>query len=236
MTEAVIVTMEQDTVLALQNGGYRLYGFRATRTENQAVLPVLWLATTAYSTRTMVALEDGYHVYTSNSDLGPGQRIFMGFTASVDLGQCLIVDQAGIGQVVQGRIGFMSVDNTGSATFVAGLAQRAVLNEGTQTDDPTSFFAEPLYGKQTNFFQPTSKILLVLSTEVLTPGTAIDALPLLPKGEVAVHGMAQTSGIFIDVTATRMVNFDINRGWSWGEANWARLVNVSTDLIDTLIE
>lgn len=71
---------------------------------------------------------------------------------------------------------------------------------------------------------------------MLTPGTAIDALPLLPKGEVAVHGMAQTSGIFIDVTATRMVNFDINRGWSWGEANWARLVNVSTDLIDTLIE
>lgn len=219
--------MSTDTVSALNNGGYQLYIFRAVSTDNQAARPLLWFDA-AYSANTQIPPTDSYYAYTSSSNLQPGQQIFMGFNARIKMGQRLEVDKSGAGKVVQGRDGFISINNSSSNPFVAGLAL------GTVSSEVIPFFAEPLFGNQTNFVQPTSKILLVLSTQMLAPGTVVDAIPL--HKEVARKIMvSQTSGILIEATSKRVVTFDINNGWSWGGAEWASLVNVSTDLTQTLI-
>lgn len=142
-------------------------------------------------------------------------------------------DDTGIGDVVGGQEAFIAISNTGGTPFTAGLAQAL-----SGTDKVVPFYAEPLYGHQTNFAQPTSKILLVLSTQVLAPGTVIDKLPLVSATMATAHiRTAQTiQGILIDTASERTVEFDINGGWKWNGGVWASLVSVNAGLIGALIE
>lgn len=233
MSDGVIINMTRETTSALKDGGYWLYGFRAVRTDNQAARPVLWYATQTYSVRTQVLLPGGYQAYISSTPTNSGQKIFIGFNVAIEEGQCLQVDDTGIGDVVGGQEAFIAISNTGGTPFTAGLAQAL-----SGTDKVVPFYAEPLYGHQTNFAQPTSKILLVLSTQVLAPGTVIDKLPLVSATMATAQiRTAQTiQGILIDTASERTVEFDINGGWKWNGGVWASLVSVNAGLIGALIE
>lgn len=70
---------------------------------------------------------------------------------------------------------------------------------------------------------PVEQVLLMLSRGPVNTGTVVHR--------------AYDAALLIDLrsAAQRTVQFDINKGWSWGGQTWARWVRPSAELVPLLI-
>jgi hypothetical protein len=223
-TYDVQINMDDNTVNKLGSGGYRLYGFKAVRTETQGGAPVVWFQTDTFSTDTNVSWVTYYQAYVSlNPDIQNGVVIKASNSVDVTLGDIFNVRTAkGTGDVTQdGPRGTISVNNLTEIEFACGISQKSSLNQ-----KPQPICAFPLYGNGLDVMAPIEKVLLMFSTKPVNTGTVIE--------------QSYSSSIMIDLTGApdnqREVSFDINKGWSWGGYNWAQKYPANSNLIPLLID
>lgn len=214
----VNISMSSETVQALIKHNYNLYGFKAVQSSIGGGAPLVWFKTQDFSVETVIEWEKQYEAYTSKDVIIPNGRIRSSFSASINLGQTLLVEAGGIGQVVNGgQPQAISIQNNTSVSFTCGISQR---QEGVAS--PICAF--PLFGNNLDVIAPIEKVLFMFSTTPVNTGTVIE--------------QAYGPGILIDMTSDnqRYVEYDINQGWSWGGYSWAQQVPPSSNLVPLLIE
>ncbi len=221
----VTITMSADTVTKLFNGHYNLYGFKAIQSTQGGGLPLVWFGTDSFAQNIMISWQAQYQAYTSNSEIIPNGQVLVAFSADINLGQILNVAANGVGTVVGGGSATaISIKNTTATPFTCGISEFA--------GSANPICALPLYGNNMDDFTPLEKILLMFSTNLMNPGTAIEYI--YDGNSLAAY----SPGIFIDLTndPQRTVSYDINEGWSWDGNAWAQQVPSDSNLVPFLIE
>jgi hypothetical protein len=214
----VLITMSQQTVQALQAGGFSLYGFKAVQGHQGGGAPLVWLSTDSYLMNTELSWGQQYQAYLSTSQIMPGSQIQVMSAVNVNLGQTVQIQNGGGMTVVpQGTPGAISILNQSFSQYTIGLSQ--------PMNGPTSpYCAFPLYASMMSVLAPVEKVLLMFSTIPMNRGTVVFQAP--------------SQALFIDLTSAnqRTVSFDINTGWSWGGAPWAQQIPQNSNLAPLLIE
>lgn len=236
----VTVQMDADTVRALLDGNFSLYGLKAVVSTDAAGRPLVWFSTRDYSINTPITWPPAYGAYTSHDAIENGKVIRPGADIPIELGQTWAVDSTGTGPVLaDGVDGAISVFNTSNLEFTCGVAQSVL---GSTSRPP--YCAFPLYGGFVDIITPIEKILLIFSTNAVVPGTVVErAFTDLPCNACsappdAILKTATSPGILIDLTgvSSRTVSFGIATGWSWDGGVWASTVPPVEDLVPLLIE
>jgi hypothetical protein len=227
----VTISMSSETVGELAQFGALLYGFKAVQCSDAAGRPLLWYATSDYSMFTEVAWSESYQAYTSSSPITVNKQIFVGFSASISLGQTMNVEANGIGKVVEGGVAAaISISNVTATPFTCGIAQP---NNATSTSLPLCAF--PLYGHNLQIITPLAKVLLLFASVAVELGTVIE---YFTEASIAAY----TPALLIDLTNAPQnqcsVGYDINTGWSWDASTKikAQQVAANADLVPLLIE
>ncbi|HEY3828222.1 MAG TPA: hypothetical protein VGL57_03390 [Solirubrobacteraceae bacterium] len=217
----VTIGMAAATAAALSAEGSRLCAMLAVEAADQATLPVLWLQTGQYSTKTTVRWPGACSAYTSpwQGPIKAGGTITPGFSAPMSAGQQLSVDQPiGTGEVTTPgpMADAIAVLNETTTPLATGIAQE--LNGAFPP-----ICASPLYGKSVELFVPLEQILLAFSNIRARPGTVVTSL--------------FAPGMLVDLTGVtaRTVQFDINQGWSCGGATWGQAVGATDDVVPLLV-
>lgn len=214
----VTITMDQDTVNALSNGNYSLFGFKGVQTSAGGGVPLVWFKSGDFGLSTEVTWEVQYEAYTSRSQIIPNGQIKGLSSYAIDLGQSLEVETPqGTGNVVDGTEGMISIENMTTTQVTCGISE--VVDGAAQ---PLCAF--PLYGNGLDAIVPIQKVMFTFSTNTVNTGTVIEK--------------AYSQSVLIDLTAKthREVAFDINKGWSWGGFSWAQAIRPSTNVVPLLIE
>jgi hypothetical protein len=214
----VTINMKPETVTKLVDGLYNLYGFKAVQSTQGGGAPLVWFKMDEFSANNHVDWTVQYQAYTSRSVIIPNGQITASYNTDIDLGQQLNVVAGGTGSVASGGPSTaISIYNTTETPFACGISEVVA---GTAK----ALCAFPLYGTQLDVMAPIAKVLLMFSTNPVNTGTVIE--------------QAYSPGIFIDLTAKneRTVDYDINTGWSWGGAVWARQIPPNANLVPLLIE
>jgi hypothetical protein len=192
----VTVTMDAESAQALVDSGYALYAFSAVECADRAALPLVWTRTTELAPRTYLEWADAFEAYTSSSPIAAGVRVKAGFATPVEPGQVLTVTHAtGTGAVGPGPDpDAVWIANATTTPFSCGV--------GREHEGGTSpVCAVPLYGGGADCIVPRSTVLLMFSTAVLQPGTAVE--------------MSTGPSLLLDAAgAERTVSFAIDAGWS----------------------
>jgi hypothetical protein len=229
----VKIEMTPETVRLLLASRNYLYALRAVKSSDRAGRPLVWRQIRDYSTATFVSWQDLYRAYTSSSPIVAETTINVGFSASITPEQTLSVEAGGVGSVVAGGPAEkISILNTVDTQFTCGLSENS--SEGGSDGFP--YCAFPLYGSNLQQIGPLEKVLLTFATESLPPGTVIGSVLGSRLSEYTLASF--TSSVLIDLTGAteRDVSYDINLGWSWGEAPWARSIPAGANLVPWLIE
>lgn len=215
----VQIAMPQDTVTSLSGGGYSLYAFKAVQSSQANGVPVVWFKTNTYSIQTTVNWQVNYQAYTGSETDIPNGTISANASYPATLGQQLnVTGQQGTGAVVAGGPATaISIMNQTSVPFTCGISQ---VIDGKS--NPMCAF--PLYGNGLDVMAPIEKVLLMFASKQVNTGTVIEK--------------AYSQGVLIDLTGDnqRMVNFDINAGWSWGNYSWGQPVQANQALSPLLID
>ena len=218
-TYIVTLNMSQDTVDALSKSNYSLYCFIAVQCWDKAGVPLVWKKQD-YSLSTVLEILEVYEVYTSHQQFKSGTEINPGNSYPINTGQILEVQKAtGTGEVKQnGTAGAISIYNKTQTPFTCGILMKT-------GDSFNLICAFPLWGYKTQVIIPVKKILLLFSTTQVKAGTVIVK--------------AESISILIDLTESQenphTVNYDINKGWDWGDESWAQTFPASTNLTEVLI-
>ncbi|MFP2898008.1 hypothetical protein [Corallococcus sp. 4LFB] len=221
----ITISMSDETLTALTDSGYYLYGFKGVSTSMKNGAPLVWFQSQAYSQSTLIQWQEQYQAYTSTNAIIPGGHIAASAAYNIDLEQTLnVTGQSGIGQVVKGGTpGAISIVNqTSSHTpFTCGISQTQTIAGGASFNTPLCAF--PLHGVGTDVMAPIERCLLMFATEQVNTGTVISK--------------AYCEGIVADLTggAPRSLSFDIDKGWSWDGGAWASSVAAQTQLAPLLI-
>ena len=217
----VEIDMDPQTVNALHSSNFRLYGFKAVRTDVGGGAPLVWFRTDNYSTNTDISWKTQFQAYTSTDAIIPDGKVEASFSENVDLGQTLNVDKAGgVGTVVGGGVkAAISILNKTATQYTCGISQ---VRDGKA--NPLCAF--PLYGNHLDVIAPIEKVLLLFSTLPVNTGSVIE--------------QAYGPGIYVDLTGAkdnlRKVRYDINKGWSWDGGVWAKQVAPNESLVPLLIQ
>lgn len=214
----VTISMDQNTVSALSNGNYSLFGFKGVQTSAGGGVPLVWFKSADFGLSTDVTWEVQYEAYTSRSEIIPNGQIKGLSSYAIDLGQMLEVETPqGTGNVVDGTEGMISIENLTTTQVTCGISE---VVDGSAK--PLCAF--PLYGNGLDAIVPIQKVMFTFSTNTVNTGTVIEK--------------AYSQSILIDLTAKtqREVSFDINEGWSWGGFSWAQAIRPSTNVVPLLIE
>ncbi|GMU03507.1 hypothetical protein KH5H1_76290 [Corallococcus caeni] len=221
----ISIKMSDETLTALTDGGYYLYGFKGVSTAMKGGAPLVWFQSQAYSQSTVIQWQEQYQAYTSSNAIIPNGQISASAAYNIDLKQTLnVTGQSGIGQVIQGGTpGAISIVNqtTPPKQFTCGISQVQSIDDGASISTPLCAF--PLYGTGADVMAPIERCLLMFATQQINTGTVIYK--------------AYSQGILADLTGApqRVISFDINNGWSWGGGSWASSVAPQTDLVPLLI-
>jgi hypothetical protein len=221
-TFTVNIAMDQDTVVALTDGGYRLYGFKAVESAAKGS-PLVWMKSNIFSLNTEVTWQEQFFAYTSRSEIKPGVKITTAATYAIDLDQTLkVTDASGTGTVdtTGGVDGTISIQNTVPVQFSCGVAQ----------PDPNGaaipMCAFNLYGLQLDVIAPVEQVMFMFAIDQINTGTVIEK--------------AFSSGLKIDLIGApdnkRVVSFEINNGWSWDGGPWGLMVPAGASLVPLLIQ
>lgn len=196
---AVQIMMSAQTVTALQQNGYQLYGFKGFDGPPNSV-PVVWFSTNIFSENTTVSWTEQYAAYTSlQTSIAPGTRIVASSSADITLGQLDTIGIGGIGTVTNdGTPGEIAVLNATTTPYTCGLS---VVNLVTNSANPICAF--PLFGNSLDNFAPIELVYFMFATNPIDTGVVIE--------------QAFAAGIQVDLTGgntSAALEFDINAGWS----------------------
>jgi hypothetical protein len=217
----VIITMTEDTVKKLKNGGFFLYGFKAVQSEAGGGYPLVWFKSQTFGLQTIVAWQVQYQAYTSLEEIVTGGTITASNPYDADLGDILYVEtQNGMGSIIQGGpTSSISIKNQTQTEFTCGISE-----VGPEGSKPMCAF--PLYGMHANTITPIEKVVLTFASEPVNTGQVIQ--------------QAFSTSLKIDLTGapgnSRTVEYAINTGWKWGGSPWAKQIEAGWDLVPVLIE
>lgn len=216
----VSIEMPQKTVEALASDNYFLYGFKSVQAAIAGGVPLVWFATADYGLDTELLWAEQYQAYATTVDIVPGGRVSATNAYGIGLAQTLdVTGEKGTGSVDTqvGLQGAISIANKTLDQFTAGISQ--VQPDGTVT--PMCAFN--LFGEHTDVIVPIERVLVMFSSKPVDTGTVIE--------------QAYSGGLIIDLTANnhRTVRYDINKGWSWDDGNWATRVAPMSSLAELLI-
>jgi hypothetical protein len=193
---SITITMSQDTVEALNNGGYNLYGFKAVGTSQKGGQPLVWFTSNAFGLSVAIDWSEQYEIYTSKTQIVPGVTITGTNAYPANLGQCLnVTNSSGTGTIVNGDPMTLEANNETNTQLTCGIGQYV-------NGDVSILCAFPLYGGGLDAMRPIEKIALMLSTKPVNTGSVIE--------------QAFAPGVTLDLTnsANATITFDINKGWS----------------------
>ena len=207
----ITITVSNDTLAALTSGGFSLCALKATATTAGGGQPLFWLVTKQFATTMSLEWTSACAVATIQFQ----QNVTIVASAEIDYGEVLTLPAGTISG--GGLPDAMSMLNSSSTQYTSGLCSAS---GGIYS--PAA--AIPLYGNMMNAFAPVEHVLLMFTTYPAR------------QGEPILRAYAQ--GLFVDLTSapSRAVSFDINDGWSWGDAPWARTVPPNTLLTPLLIQ
>lgn len=219
----VTIDMSQETVTALNDRGYFLYVFKGVKAEggSKGAAPLVWIKSQTFSLKTEIKWTVDYQAYTSIKEIKPNTVITASASYPMNLGQTLKVDSnSGTGTVIQGgTIGAVTINNRTETQFSCGMTVKS-------GNDSNPICALPLYGKSEDIMAPIEKILMMFATKDVNTGTVIEK--------------SITDSIFIDMTGAtgnkRMVEYQINKSWSWDKGAWAQTFDPDEKLAPLLIE
>lgn len=216
----VIINMSQDTVRILSKSNYSLYCFRAVQCWDKSGIPLVYKSQ-GYSLTTIIECLEKYEVYTSPQQLNPGARLGSRNSYPIELGQkLLVISSEGLGEVKQNGVDdAIAIYNQTQTQLTCGISVKM------ENGSINPICAFPIFGHKVQVIIPLNKILLLFSTMQVRTGTAILK--------------TENIGILIDLTKApknlRTVNYNINKGWEWGEETWAQTIKASTNLNEVLI-
>lgn len=214
----VTISMSTQTVQALVQNGFTLYGFKAVQATGRG-LPTVWLATQQVAQNVLVSWTDNYQAYVSQSAVIPGGQIYASSAYDIDLGQTLNINNAsGTGAVVQGGpSNAICINNQTTTQFTCGVMQ----SSGGSSSPLCAF---TLFGQNLELIAPLEEVFLMFSTQNANPGTVLQ--------------VSYGPGIMINLSSNPQVSvaFDINQGWSAGGAAWAQTYPANTNLVPLLIQ
>jgi hypothetical protein len=193
------ITMGPDTVTALQNGNFFLYGFKAVQTTQSGGAPLVWISVSPDDLleNTTISWSESYEAYISTvTEIGNGVTIsassdvpiLLGETATTGPGGQMTVTEGGTGQAI-------TIANGTQTQYSCGISQE-------QSGGFIPLCAFPLFGENDDVIAPIEKVLLMFATAEVNTGTVIE--------------QAFSPGMLVDLTADNQRNlaFDINQGWS----------------------
>lgn len=231
----VIVSMDEDTVHALEASGYILYVFKAVRCFNKAARPLVWFRLGRYGTTVEIEWSEKYQAYISTEPIRAGRRIVPSNSRDILVNQTLEVYSPGRTAVMAtGLPAQIRIQNNSGERFTTGISQR-------HAENMSSLCAVPLFSIEEQLIAPLPEVLLMFWTEDLPPGTVIGNAAGLPE-PLAHSRFARSSlgGIWISLKDApgdqRQVTFNIDQNWSAGNAPWARRISASTNLVPWLVQ
>jgi len=224
MTYEVKINMEPHTVEALKAAGYKMYGFKAVKSQNASGKPTVWFTTDKFLTTTIVRWEEDYKAYISDDKPIAGGVVHAQVQERVNPEETMNVDQYGNCRVVDGSVKSndlthpISVYNQGEEEWTCGVAAKKL--DGTYE----SLCAFPLYGGNLNAIEPIEKIFLMFATEAIKTETVIE--------------QSFGPGILIDLTGKnyRSLTYDKNKTWGDYGSHWATAHEPRSNLNPLLIE
>jgi hypothetical protein len=195
----ITISMKQPTVVALQSGGFSLFGFKGVQTTMQGGAPLVWFKTQQFSLTTQVAWKEQYQAYTSQSQIIPNGQITASAAYNINLAQTLnVTSPAGTGAVVTGGVqNAISINNQTTTPMTCGVSQL----QGT-SDAATALCAFPLYGLALDVMAPIELVMLEFATTAVNTGTVI------------YQTFSQAALIDLTAASEMAVSFDINTGWA----------------------
>lgn len=215
----VTVSIDDKSIEEMTN--YVLYGFKAVKTADSQTSPIVWFASTDYTTTTDISWHTEYQSYAAPyKQSGPvssysARDITLGKTMKIKNKKCLgevsgDPDPSKPIKVMNG------LDDT---QFRTGIAQRPSL-----TNEFRPLCVSKIIADGTNAFMPVEKIMLIFATEAVDEG--------------AVITQAFSAGLLIDVTGAseRKVNFSTSNSWKWDAgAPWAKKITAQEDITKHLV-
>jgi hypothetical protein len=217
---AVTIKMTQDTVNALSEQGFKLYGFKAVKTTAGGGTPVIWFQTTTFGLSTAVTWTEQYQAYTTNSQAITNGQITATNAYDIKLQQTLdVTSTTGTGNVdtLHGVASAISILNRTSMPFTCGISQ-------LQSGVAMPMCAFPLNGNMLDVIAPIEQVLLMFSTTAVNTG--------------AVIYQAFSQGVMLNLTSEQsmQVSFDINTSWDWGGGPDGQIIPAQANLVPFLIQ
>ncbi len=166
------IEMDEDTVTALTDGNFALYGLRAVATSAPSGEPTIWFNTTDFGLNMSVSWVEQYSMYTSKlKSFGQNTIIRATNNYPASLGEVLTVtNRSGVGDVAASDEypAYLAIDNQQtSEPFIAGIC----------TLDPSGDYqpsgAFKLYGHNLDLFQPITKAAFFFASAPHNNGTVI---------------------------------------------------------------
>jgi hypothetical protein len=231
---SVNISLSSETVQKLKDGGFQLYGFKVVKASGRGV-PLVWFATNQYLVNTTVDWSENYQAYISTQlNPNPGdvikpchstrlkadaKAISACSSQFINLGEQMIVDKYGNTSVLRGgEVGAILILNKAQMQWTSGISQAVA----TSIPNPLSAF--PLYGNNKLVITPIKKVLLMFASEPVNTGTVV------VKSSAAV--------VLVDLTDVQShdLTYDINNGWGPTDQVWAKIISVTSDITQLLIE
>ena len=227
------IRMTTPTVEALHGSGFRLLGFRVTRSSNSRARGLLLSAHERFSTYTRIPWGGELHAFTSFDPVEPGRTIRPGFSERIQPGQSLKIRDGALGTVeASGPAGGFGFLNQSSITLTVGLAEA---REGLLSP----FCAVPVLPGFSEVLRPTDKAVFIFSTGNLEPGTCLKSLfELLGESFRNPRRRGTSPGALVDLGALSeaALTYDLAPGWGPSANPAIRPVAPTADLGSLLIE
>lgn len=231
----VNLTMSSATVQGLLNEGMQLIAFAAVQGTDFSALPVVWSVSSTYGNDWSITWSTTYMAYASSSAISSGNMIQIATSQPITVGQLMNVQQGPIANSpTTGTPSFITITNTTTSQYSCGIEQSVNSGNGAAFA-PVCVY--PLYGLNTQTIVPLAEIVLLFTTSPLKVGEAWSGVPLL-SGQFLELDAVTGSALWITAggqTSPLSIQYDINGGWSWGGANWAMTIPLST-LVSVLIQ
>ena len=217
----VNVSMTGDTVTALQENGYSLYGFRVVQASGSA-RPVAWFKSDFFELTNTIDWTEEYAAYTSRSKVIARGHIDTAASYPIDLGEVLeVTNPMGIGEVTHegGTERAICILNKTETRLTCGISQ------ATPDGLMNPICAFTLLGNNLDEIVPIEKIFLMFSSKPLNTGVVVE--------------QSYGPGLLIDLTGvdTRSVSFDADKAWTWEDnAGWATEYPPNQNMVPLCIE
>jgi hypothetical protein len=224
----VNLTMSSATVQALLNQGMQLIAFAAVQGTDLSAMPVVWSVSSTYGNDWSITWTTTYMAYASSSAISSGNMIQIATSQPIAVGQLLNVQQGPVtNSPTTGTPSFITITNTTTTQYSCGVEQSVNSGNGA-VFAPVCVY--PLYGLNTQTIAPLAEIVLLFTTSPLQVGEAWSGAPVTPGPFLELDAV---TGPALWITAAGQssplsVQYDINTGWSWGGANWAMTISLST--------